>query len=475
MDIWYDVTGLTHWRQPHLTGIQRTTVGILNGLLARGAAVRLVWFDQRRGEFAPLSLAALPVEVRRHVAGGAASPEGGTAESLHEGATQVGKRRFFKDALLGTTAAARELRAEWRNFKAAWRTLKHKARHWAQARFRAAAQSSAPAIPRLRTGTTAPVPAAPLGDGATFAPGDVLLSVGCTWTVPGHAAAVAASRRRGVRVMRMIYDLIPALKPQWVAPDHTREFVHWARDVLTGSDEVLTISEFSRAEILRYCAECRFETPPISVVRLGDVLEGSSDPMPPLPRFVPARPFFVCVSTLDVRKNHRLLYDAWSMLAVRDDAACPDLLCIGMPHLFVADLLHEIRSDRLVNGRIHMLEGIADQELGWYYANCVATIYPSRYEGWGLPVAESLGHGKLCLASGCSSIPEISPTLPAFFDPLDPHAVVELVEKCLRDPAWVHERERTIRDSFVPTTWADTAGQILAAVDAAGRGAREAA
>jgi glycosyltransferase involved in cell wall biosynthesis len=205
----------------------------------------------------------------------------------------------------------------------------------------------------------------------------------------------------------------------------------------------------------------------VTVVRLGDELDSADDPTPPLPRFVPRRPFFVCVSTLDIRKNHRLLYDAWQVLATRDPAGCPDLVCLGVPHLYVSDLMREIRQDRSVNGRIHFLHGIDDVELAWYYRHCAATIYPSRYEGWGLPVAESLGHGRLCLASNATSIPEISSDLPVFFDPLDTHGLVNLIERTLREPEWVAAHEAQIRARFAPTPWRHTAGQVLAAVEAA--------
>lgn len=264
----------------------------------------------------------------------------------------------------------------------------------------------------------------------------------------------------------MVYDLIPTIKPQWVDEPTVRQVTAWVRNVLTESDHVLTISEFSRSELVGYCAESRFPLPPTTVVRLGDELGSSRDETPPRPRFVPQRPFFVCVSTLDVRKNHRLLYDAWQVLAARDPEHCPDLVCLGVPHVYVADLMHEIRNDRGVNGRIHVLHGIEDAELAWYYRHCAATIYPSRYEGWGLPVAESLAHGRLCLASNATSIPEISPDLPEFFHPLDPLGLVALVERVLGDPDWVRAREAEIRTRFVPTSWADTARQVRAAIAA---------
>ena len=66
-------------------------------------------------------------------------------------------------------------------------------------------------------------------------------------------------------------------------------------------------------------------------------------------------------------KNHRLLYDAWSIIARQDSLKCPDLICIGTTHFYVDSLLREIRHDRLVNRKIHILNNIPDTELSWYY------------------------------------------------------------------------------------------------------------
>lgn len=477
MTLWYDVSDLTTWTLPHLTGIQRTTVGILNGLVARGADPRLVRFDAGRQTFLPLSAGDLPEAVQRHLTGSLAPAEAATAAQaavapaagVVPAPQPAGKRRrriFHRDTIFGTSPAAAELRQAFREFKAASRTVRKKFTRWARVRFTEAAPRAP--VPTRRFGSsTVPQPLPRIGtDPGPMAAGDLLLSLGASWPIPGHVEAVAGLRNQGVRVLRMVYDLIPTIKPQWVDEPTVRLVTNWVRHVLTESDHVLTISEFSRGEIETFCQESHFTRPPLSVVRLGDELESADEAHPPRPRFVPQRPFFVCVSTLDIRKNHRLLYDAWNVLAARDPAGCPDLICLGVPHLYVADLMREVRQDRAVNGRIHFLHGIEDAELAWYYRHCAATIYPSRYEGWGLPVAESLCHGRLCLASNATSIPEISRDLPSFFDPLDVHGLVALVERTLHDPAWVREQERAIRERFQPTPWTHTAGQVLAAVSA---------
>ena len=472
MTLWYDVSDLTTWTLPHLTGIQRTTVGILNGLIARGASPRLVRHDPTLLTFLPITIAELPEAVRRHLpaAGGPSAPTliaAGSSPASSAAPARRRRRLFHRDSLLGTSPAAVELRQAFREFKAASRQFRKKLRRWSVVRFTESTPS--PAATASRFGRSTAPRSLPHANGelGAFAPGDIFVSLGASWPIGGHAEATAGLRRQGVRVLRMIYDLIPTIKPQWVDEPTVRQVTNWVRRVLTESDHVLTISEFSRSEIEAYCAESRFQAPPLSVVRLGDELDSAGNEHPPLPRFVPRRPFFVCVSTLDVRKNHRLLYDAWQLLASRDPENCPDLVCLGVPHLHVADLLREIRQDRTVNGRIHFLHGVEDAELAWYYRHCAATIYPSRYEGWGLPVAESLAHGRLCLASNATSIPEISADLPAFFDPLDVPGLVALVERTLHDPEWVRTQEAAIRDRFVATPWTHTAGQLLTAIETA--------
>lgn len=488
MKIWYDVSDLVSWPLPHLTGIQRTTVGILNGLVEQGEPVALVRYDGKSGRFCTMSESELPATVRRHLHGfatetgvpaaEAAVPAAPTAATSGARPARRKLKLFKKGFFFGSADETAELRHAFRQFKTAARQLRKSVGHWAKRRMRRAVRSGGHSSPPPSMRAAAVPGGSVRADVAAFmASGDVFVSIGATWVMPGHVEATASVRSRGVKVVRMIYDLIPTIKPQWLDPSHTKAITAWVRSVLRESDVVLTISEFSRQEIERYCEECRFDVPPVTVVRLGDVLgehSGSSTPAP-LPRFAPTRPFFVCVSTLDVRKNHRLLYDAWTQLAAHRGEQCPDLVCIGTPHLYVADLLREIRQDRTVNRHIHVLHGIEDCELDWYYKNCQATIYPSKYEGWGLPVAESLGHGRLCLASNATSIPEISRDLPEFFDPFDVHGLVTLVERVLDEPAWVRDREATIRENFRPTGWHETAAQVVAAIHApAGQSRRSA-
>lgn len=475
MTIWYDMSGLVDWPRPHLGGIERTTAGILDGLAGCGVGVKLVRFTPDTAGFTAVRAGDLPEAVRQMCLrlAGASPPDSVAVGPLASApadepagspaAARLERQRRRRDAIYGVGPEGEALRAAWREFRVAGKQLAHQL-------------GRRIGLPPPRRGITAIAvptppaadPPAPVPTAFPFAAGDVLLSLGGTFATPGHPDAIEAARQQGVRIVRMVYDLVPVSKPQWLAPRAVE--VRWLRHVLTRSDLVLTISECTRREVDDYCRESGLDVPRTAVVRLGDVIRdtahdaGRADLPAALPRFVPQRPFFLCVSSINIRKNHRCLYEAWSVLAAERAAECPDLLCVGTPHAHVADLIHEIRHDPAVNRHLHLLDGIRDAELDWYYRHCVATIYPSKHEGWGLPVAESLGYGKVCLAASAASITEISPDLPEFFAPHDMPRLVALVGRALDVPEWRAAREARIRAEFRPTTWTETAAEILTAV-----------
>ncbi len=464
MTIWYDVSGLVDWRRPHLGGIERTTAGILDGLHRFGVPVKLVQFRLGGEAFEPVAEGELPAAVRG-MCPWLEPPAARPAAAAQPEAVDFPLRELRREIIYGSGEDGAAFRAAWVAFRSAGRrVVRHAGHRLGFARRRQCAEPAAtvtappapPPEPQLAPQPD-PVPRVP------FLPGDVLLSLGGTFATPGHPAAVEAARGQGATIVRMVYDMVPATKPQWLAPRSVE--VAWLRHVAARSDVVLAISECTRREFADYCREAGLALPRTEVVRLGDVIPGAApaDLPAPLPRFVPRRPFFLCVSSLNVRKNHRCLYDAWSVLAADRGEACPDLLCAGMSHDHIGELVHEIRHDRAVNRHVHLLDGIRDAELDWYYRHCVATIYPSKHEGWGLPIAESLGYGKLCLASSAASMPEIS-DLPEFFAAHDTPRLVELVARAVDDPAWLADHEARIRRTFRPTTWTDTAAAVLAAV-----------
>ena len=118
-------------------------------------------------------------------------------------------------------------------------------------------------------------------------------------------------------------------------------------------------------------------------------------------------------------------------------------------------------------GRIVRLGGVDDGALETLYRRAWLTAYPSFGEGYGLPVAESLARGKVCLAADVEGVREAGAGLIDVIDPTSPQSVVERVTAYLADPARIAAREDEIRRRYRTTGWRDTAATIRATLESA--------
>jgi glycosyltransferase involved in cell wall biosynthesis len=142
-------------------------------------------------------------------------------------------------------------------------------------------------------------------------------------------------------------------------------------------------------------------------------------------------------------------------------ANLPKLVFAGREGWGVDALLDDLKHDPRVKGRIELLTEARDADLAWLYGNCLFTVYPSLYEGWGLPVAESLAAGKFCLASNAASIPEVGGALLEYLDPLDATLWADRLQFYVEHPESLARVEARIRETYVVTTWDDTAKALF--------------
>ena len=95
------------------------------------------------------------------------------------------------------------------------------------------------------------------------------------------------------------------------------------------------------------------------------------------------------------------------------------------------------------------------------YQGCLFTLFPSHYEGWGLPVTESLALGKPCIISNVTSLPEAGGDLARYLDPDDLAGTVRLIRAVISDRPGLAAWEAQVRRDFQPVPWEDSARAIL--------------
>jgi hypothetical protein len=204
--------------------------------------------------------------------------------------------------------------------------------------------------------------------------------------------------------------------------------------------------------------DLRAEAPGRASDALGQVFERAG-----IPFDAEDKPGYVlCVSTLESRKNHLLLFHVWDMMIARRGLdQTPYLLCVGKPGYLFDAPQNFVKSRPHLESRIRFLEGIDDPSLASLYAGATFSVYPSFYEGWGLPVTESLCFGKAVASSNTSSLPEAGGKIAQYFDPYGVREAYQVIERLAFDEGHRKAIEARIAQSFKPRPWGAIASQVL--------------
>jgi hypothetical protein len=175
-----------------------------------------------------------------------------------------------------------------------------------------------------------------------------------------------------------------------------------------------------------------------------------------------AEPYVLCVSTIEPRKNHLFAFSAWlQLIRTRGAERTPRLVCVGGRGWMHEAILPRLKASKLLQSKVTLFSGLSDHELAALYRGCQFTIYPSRFEGWGLPVTESLCYGKIPLTARTSSLPEAGGDFADYFDVESEADFVRQLERLLDDQAYRHQREKRIVEEFRPRKWSDLAMEMI--------------
>lgn len=303
--------------------------------------------------------------------------------------------------------------------------------------------------------------------GDLFSPGDVLISIGLDWDYTYYKEFYYFRKIRKIKVVTCCYDLIPVIYPQYCVSNVAKKFTSYFLDIAEGSDLVLCISKQSERDLLNLLDETGGAIPPTHVFPLGDnVPITDTGLISQAVRELCKEDFILYISTIERRKNHEVLYRAYHLLCSKGKRnELPKLLFVGMQGWGVTDLMNDIDLDPLIRGLIVRLNHVSDSELRMLYEAAKFCVFPSFYEGWGLPVGEALLMGKAVLASNRGSIPEVGGDLVRYVDPWNPHAWADELFRMSTDKDWRIKWEDNIKHKFHSRTWAKAAISVKNAID----------
>ncbi|MDI1296263.1 MAG: glycosyltransferase family 1 protein [bacterium] len=301
--------------------------------------------------------------------------------------------------------------------------------------------------------------------------GDIIISVGLDWDHGTADLFADLNRKMGIRFVTCCYDLIPILFPQFCVGEVSAYFKQYFTKLSWSSSLILCISKQSEQDYRKLAENMGFPYVPTAVIPLGDnvapaVVDDEAEREIAI-NVVRAmdEPFILFVGTIERRKNHEVLYRAYHLLAREGKLAdVPKLVFVGMAGWGVGDLLKDIELDPLVKNKIMLLNHVSDTELALLYENAKFFVYPSFYEGWGLPVGEALAFGKVVIASDQGSIPEVGGNLVIYADAWNPREWAEQIYRLATSRDILEAYASNIAKNYHKREWSETAVVVRNAI-----------
>lgn len=302
-----------------------------------------------------------------------------------------------------------------------------------------------------------------VGETVCFSADDILFSASAGWAFACYNEQVRVAKSCGTRVFQVFYDLIPALFPFFYEPGigFGDYFGAWCKEAFSLCDGAFSISVCTKNDMVSVFDLGEERASCIRVIRLGEDFSLPDDRKHGGVRFSGAGKFLLSVGTLELRKNQTCLLNAYRLLAQKGHQDLPTLIIAGKKGWLDGEIEFQVRNDRYLNRLVRVVTDADDHELQWLYENCEFSLFPALYEGWGLPVAESLKAGKPCISSGISSMLEIAPELTIFASPYSAQEWAAAIDDLWCSPGKLTAMTAEVRSRYLPTPWAHTAQQIL--------------
>lgn len=276
-----------------------------------------------------------------------------------------------------------------------------------------------------------------------------------------HATDHHIPRIKGVPVVATVMDLIPLLHPEWIRQDLPR-LKNWLFvQTIKSADHVITISEHSKQDLVKHLG---IEPERVSVTPLGvEPCYFDRVPVEQINATLKAHAlqpgFFLFIGTLQPRKNLRGILEAFNRLPV-DIRRKHKLVVVGRDGWGNEDLLPELRALE-TRGEGYWLNYLPKHDVMALLQSAAALVFPSLYEGFGLPVVEAFAARCPVITSNTTSLPEVTGTAAWLVDPTDTAAIaaamLDVLNNQSRREANIKSGEQRAR-SF---TWEACAARTL--------------
>jgi glycosyltransferase involved in cell wall biosynthesis len=260
---------------------------------------------------------------------------------------------------------------------------------------------------------------------------------------PHHLTRTALVRRilarEQARFLCLVHDLIPIEYPEYARVSGDRQHRQRIATVVELADGVI-VNSAATGRSLRPWLERGDREVDVRVALLGTEPLAAAEPFRPADE----RPYFVCVGTIEPRKNHLLLLNLWRHLAqTLPPERVPRLVIVGRRGWENEQVVDMLERCPALAGHVEELNGCSDARMASLLRGAHALLMPSFAEGYGMPVAEALSVGTPVLCSDVPALREAGGQAPDYLDPLDgPGWQAMVLDHAVRGPCHAAQIQR---------------------------------
>lgn len=280
------------------------------------------------------------------------------------------------------------------------------------------------------------------------------------------AVVAQAIAKRGAAFVPMVHDLIPLEFPEYSREREPARHASRIDTVVRQADAVLVPSEAVRGALLPYLERAGRAHVPVWVIPHGVHLRAlpTTRTEPGTVAETSPHPYFVCLGTIEARKNHLLLLNLWRRLVEEQGKQAPHLILIGKRGWENEQVLDMIERCPALQGVVQEHNALPDAEVVRLLKGARALLFPSFAEGYGLPLSEALSLGVPAICSDIPVFREVGAGLPILLDPLDTMAWKLTIEAFTGDDPDRAAQCEALRNLPVPD-WNDSVQAAIGLIE----------